>query len=149
MKKIILLFLLFSVNQLFAQKVSFNDGIVTVDEKPFMQIEIDGCKAFSPQCVHKVKNNAGKLLIIVTNAVIYMPERKEASNPQGRISYSRIVFLDSLGQKCEIEKLYMKTENLAKFIVKNGFIKDDILDAEAVRAFVLSNGTPFSDRNGR
>ncbi|MEO8768818.1 MAG: hypothetical protein ABI402_01995 [Ferruginibacter sp.] len=48
-----------------------------------------------------------------------------------------------------MEKVYLKTENLAKFIVKNEFIKDDLLDAEAVRAFVLSNGTPFSDRNGR
>lgn len=96
-----------------------------------------------------MRDSSGKLLIIVSNEYLIFPERKNSCNPEGKVWFSRFVFLDSTGQKAEMEKVYLKTENLAKFIVKNEFIKDDLLDAEAVRAFVLSNGTPFSDRNGR
>ncbi len=146
MKKIIFFLLLCCSQQLIAQKIEITDNAVTVDGKPYAQVEKEGCKGLSKNCIYTVKNTAGKTLIIVTRHSVYMAESRSQSNPDGTVLYAQYVFLDSIGQKAEMERVYMNTEKFVKFLVKSQFIKDDALDAEAVRSFVLVNGTPFSDR---
>jgi hypothetical protein len=143
MKKLIFVLLISCGLQSFAQTVTVKEDVINADDKPYAKIEKAGAGNFN------IKNFANKTLIVVTAKTITDPSEKSIYNPEGFVSYAQFVFLDSIGQKCETSYLFGKAEKIAKFIVKNEFIKDGALNEEGVRTFVLVNGTPYSDKNRR
>lgn len=86
--------------------------------------------------------------LAVFNAQFYSDSKQiTAGNPQGRIGYFEITFINDSLDKCEIRIVGMKKQ-LAQLIVAEGLVKEGELDKTSVQQFCRINGMKFSeDRN--
>lgn len=142
----LLLFCILLNHTLTAQKVEVDKAHrLTVDGQLYAFIEKDGCGFGSPTCGFTVQDSSGKKVLVIRLEEFNDLAERKPSNTQGRVTYLSFVFLESK-QKAEIGLFSLKTEKVAKMIVKNELFKDGKLNQEAVDNFVLINGTPFSKR---
>lgn len=134
------LLLIFSLNNIsYAQKVTVKDDIVSVDGTPvFSLVSVkypDGFTLF----------NLNNEKLAVFNAQFYTDSKQiTPGNPQGRIGYFDITFLNQNLDKCEIRIVGFKKQ-LAQLIISEGLVKDGKLDETAVKQFCRINGMKFSE----
>jgi hypothetical protein len=138
-KFIILLFLFIIHNISHAQKVTVKDDIVSVDGTPFFSLVSvkypDGYTLY----------NLNKEKLAVFNSQFYTDSKQiTPGNPQGRIGYFDITFLNPDMDKCEIRIVGFKKQ-LAQLIISEGLVKDGKLDETAVKQFCRINGMKFSE----
>jgi hypothetical protein len=145
MKKILIGLMFFYSSSLLAQDVSYEKDKIFVDDKEYATMEKTGCKAFSVECRYDLLNFSGSKEIVIVLRDYKDPREITTANKDGRVLYFEFVFLRSK-QKAEIAFTGLKSEKLAKVIVKAKLFKDGQLDEKAVDEFVLINGTKFSER---
>ena len=148
MKKLIFIIAFSCCNIAFAQKVDVKDNIITVDGNPYAKIERDGNLLTAELSFTISSISTGKKLMVIAMQNIFLPERKSWDNPDGRVTYSKFVFLDSADHVCEADISFLKNDKLAKYIVKNNLIINGELNAPEVKTFALVKGKPFSERGG-
>jgi hypothetical protein len=130
------IFFVFAAN---AQKVTFNEDTVLVDEVPqFILIKGKGMSFdFS------VKNLKGEDLFFMQFLDFNNPNKISNANPKGRVTYFEFTFFNDK-QKCEHIGASTK-KGIAKLIVEQNLVKDQQVNQEAENKFVLINGMKFSE----
>lgn len=145
---IIVAFLLFAFNSL-AQKqdVQYQEEthLVLVDNKPCFKLEKVDCGFGAVDCHFDVFDLTGKKVLRINLRDFNSPVEVSQSNPKGRVVYYEFIFLDSK-QKTELDFMGMKSEKLAKSLVKYQLFTDGVLNSKSVDEFVLSHGTPYAER---
>ena len=138
--KFIILLFLFAFNSISnAQKVTVKDDIVSVDETAVFTLVY---KSF-PEAFTLYNLNNEKLAVF--NSEVYSdPKLISNANPQGKVHYFDITFLNPDMDKCEIPIGGFKKQ-LAKQIIAEGLVKDGKLDETAVKQFCRINGMKFSE----
>lgn len=131
-----------------AQKVTVEKDTIRVDGAAYAIIEKDKCGIFDAECRFTVKNLAGKPALIIRIASMEGAVPRTASNQKGLVTYSDFNFLASK-QKGQIEDYYMKTDKMAKYIVKNKLFVNGDIDNEAAENFVLVNPVVYGGKVDR
>jgi hypothetical protein len=138
-KFIILLFLFAFKSISHAQKVTVKDDIVSVDGTPVFSLV--SVKYPDGYTLHNLNNEK----LAVFNSQFYTDSKQiTPGNPQGRIGYFDITFLNPDMDKCEIRIVGFKKQ-LAQLIISEGLVKDGKLDETAVKQFCRINGMKFSE----
>ncbi|HET6993184.1 MAG TPA: hypothetical protein VFJ43_17755, partial [Bacteroidia bacterium] len=144
MKKASFLFLLFLVAGFSAhaqkQKVTVDDDTIKVDGNKYAVIE----KKNGLITDYTIKSLDGKEQIFFKFLEFNDPNAVNSGNPQGRVTYFEVTFLNS-GGKCEVSCPATK-KAVAKTIVENNLIKNNAVDADAEKNFILINGAKYSER---
>ena len=154
MKKTLLLTLLLSVAaSSFAQKQKVNvnrHGEITVGNQVIAYIEKVGCKMLSSDCQFFITDENDNLLIAVTTQSFRDKDRMMPNHPEsGTVNYYVFAF-KGFDTTAEIEiDGFPKEETIAETIARWRLIKGKRLDPEAVKLFVSSYGTRFSDKEIR
>ena len=147
MKKISILILLFLIAGFSAhaqkQKVTIDDDTIKVDGHPYGIIE----KKNGLSTDYTVKSLDGNEQIFFKFLEYNDPNEVNSGNRQGRVTYFQVSFFNS-GGKCEIGVPATK-KAVAKSIVENGLIKDNAVDPDAEKKYILINGTRFSQRRNQ
>jgi hypothetical protein len=142
MKKYVFLTVLFllSVFTVSAQKqkITFDEDTILVDGVRY-GILSKGMNRGD----YSLKSLDGKEQIYLKFLEYNDPTKVNSSNPTGRETYLEVIFLNS-GAKCEVD--YHTKKHIAKVIVDGHLLKNNEIDAEAEKKFILINGTKFSDR---
>ena len=129
-----------------AQKVDVDkDDMITVDGVKYAGIKKEGCGMFDAVCQFTVKNLSGKTVLIIKVNAIEGAVPKVPSNPTGRVTYADFIFLESK-QKGQLDRFAMKTEKMAKIIVKAGLFADGNLSTEAIDNFILINPVVYGGK---
>lgn len=140
MKKVLFLGLLLAVS-IFgqAQKVSVDDDVIKVNDAEYAKIK----KSKGLKVDFTISGLDGTELVFFKFCEFNNPNKVSKSNPEGRVTYYEVTFLKS-GQKCEVDCNATK-KGVAKAVVENKLIKDNVVDEESERNFILKNGTKFSE----
>lgn len=130
-----------------SQNVDFDKKtkLVLVDGNPSFKIEKTDCGFGMVECHFDIFDSTGKKQIRINFREFNSPVEVSQSNPKGNVTYFEYIFLESR-QKAEVNFYNLKELKLAKDIVKNGLMKNGMLNKDAVDEFVLVHGTPFSAR---
>lgn len=143
MKKNTVIFFLFILSgfSVYAQKqkVTIEDDTIKIDGKNYAIIEKKGGMGMQ----FSVKSLDGKEQIFFNMLEFNDPQERNSSNPQGRVTYFEVTFMNS-GGRCEVMGVGKK--GLAKMVVENNLIKDNSVDADAEKRFIMINGTKYSER---
>lgn len=141
MKKI--LFLLLCLPALLAsaqkKKITVDDDTIKVNGIPYGVIEKKSGLGFD----FKIKSLQGKELIYFQFLEFNNPSKANASNPQGRVTYFEVTFMND-GQKCEVECPGTK-KGVAKIVAENDLLKGNEANVDSEKSFVLINGMKFSE----
>lgn len=144
MKKASFLFFLFLLAGFSAyaqkQKVTVDDDTIKVDGHNYAIIEKKSGLAFD----FTIKSLDGKEQIFFKMLEYNDPQEVNSGNPKGRVTYFEVTFLNS-GNKCEVMCPGTK-KGTAKIVVENALIKDNAVDPDAEKKFILINGTKYSER---
>jgi hypothetical protein len=141
MKKGLFTFLLLvcSSQLFFAQKVTVKNDIVSVDGTAVFTLVYKNY----PEAITLYNLNNEKLAIF--SAEGYSDSKLITnSNPNGKVNYFDITFLNPDMDKCEIPIFGLK-KHLAQYIISEGLVKEGKLDEAAVKQFCRINGTKFSE----
>lgn len=143
MKKILIinsLLLFFALNSFSQeQKVTVKKDLVSVNDIPVFTL----VSTSYPDAYTLYNLNNEKLAVF--NAQFYSDSKQiTPGNPQGRIGYFDITFLNEEMEKCEIRIVGAKKQ-LAQLIVSEGLVKDEKLDETTVKQFCRINGKKFSE----
>lgn len=144
-KIILLLMACFFVASSFTdkQKITLDEDKIQVDGVAYAILEKTGPKLGSS---FRLKSLEGKDLVDFQFQEYNNPNQVSAGNSRGRVTYYSVTFLND-GQKCEVDFPGTK-KMLAKMIVENKLVRDNAVDVEAEKTFVLINGSRFTeDRN--
>lgn len=121
------------------QKVTVKKDIVSVNGTPVFTL--GSTKYPDAYTLYSLSNEK----LAVFNAYFYSDSKQVTpGNPQGRIGYFDITFLNESMDKCEIRIVGMKKQ-LAQLIVSEGLVKEGKLDETAVKQFCRINGMKFSE----
>ncbi|MCU0444715.1 MAG: hypothetical protein MUE85_07325 [Microscillaceae bacterium] len=121
MKKILIIFLLLMFGQnLFAQKVTYKDGTILVDEKPYGYIKKQAWDKFSVQTLGNKEVMFVKLI--------------------QDTEYYEVIFRGS-GKKAYMEAIIGFGKSLAKILVQKNMLTADGINAEGERYFLQDYGT--------
>ncbi|MEO5642898.1 MAG: hypothetical protein ABIQ40_08950 [Bacteroidia bacterium] len=93
---------------------------------------------------YTVKTLDGKEQIFLSSQEFNDPTKVNSGNPEGKVHYSEVTFLNS-GGKCEIDMPISK-KAVAKIVVENHLLKGNEVDADAEKKFISIKGTKFSER---
>jgi len=118
---------------------------VTVNGVISFKIERLECGFGMLDCHFDVFDIDGNKVIRINYREFNSPVEISSSNPKGTVRYYEFIFLESK-QKAEIKYAGISSEKVAKRIVSGNLIVNGKLDIKAVDEFVLTNGTPFSER---
>lgn len=146
MKKLLPFLLLLLVSPVFAQKqkVDFDNDTIFVNKAPYATLIKSAGTTGSDLSLRTLD---GKEQIFFKFLEYSHPSKANSGNPTGRIIYFEVTFFND-GQKCEIRH-YASKKKLAEFIVENGLISGNTVDAEAEKRFVMVNGKTFSAERDR
>jgi hypothetical protein len=143
MKKVPVLILLFLLAGFTAQaqkqKVTIDDDTIKVDGHPYGIIERKGI-VFD----FTIKSLDGKEQIYLKYMEFYDPHEVSSANPKGTVNYFEVTFLNS-GGKCEVMTAANK-KGVAKIIVENNLLKDNAVDPDAEKKFIMINGTKYTEQ---
>jgi hypothetical protein len=141
MKKILplLLCLLTFIASAQKKKITVDDDTIKINGAPYGVIEKKSGLSFD----FKIKSLQGKDLIYFQFQEFNNPGKANASNPQGRVTYFDVSFLND-GQKCEVECPGTK-KGVAKIVAENDLLKDNDVNPDSEKSFVLINGKKFSE----
>ena len=130
------------------QKVSVGkDGEMIVNGDTIAYIEKEGCKLLSTECVFTIVDANDDLLITVRQESFPDRERRSREFPDGAPTAYLVFSFRGWDEVAEVDSPFSpKEESVAKLVARNRLIKNRQLDPEAVRQFITSNGTRFSDR---
>jgi hypothetical protein len=130
------------------QKVSVGkDGEMIVNGDTIAYIEKEGCKLLSTECVFTIVDENDDLLITVRQESFTDRERRSREFPDGTPTAYLVFSFRGWDEVAEVDSPFSpKEESVAKLVARNRLIKERQLDPEAVRQFITSNGTRFSDR---
>ena len=130
------------------QKVSVGkDGEMIVNGDTIAYIEKEGCKLLSSECVFTIVDANDDLLITVRQESFTDRERRSREFPDGIPTVYLVFSFRGWDEVAEVDSPFSpKEESVAKLVARNRLIKNRQLDPEAVRQFITSNGTRFSDR---
>ena len=125
------------------QKVSVGkDGEMIVNGDTVAYIEKEGCKLLSTECVFTIVDANDDLLITVRQESFTDRERRSREFPDGTPTAYLVFSFRGSDEVAEVDSPFLPKEaSIAKRL-----IKDRQLDPEAVRQFIIANGTRFSDR---
>jgi len=141
MKPLALLVLaLFSLNT-YAQKVVYEENLVTVDGQPYCKLTKTNCKL--GLCDYHVATLDGAEVIFIKAMSYDDRDKVSSSSPNGRVIYFDWTFLGS-GGKAETDQTSAK--NLVKAMVDARLLKDGLLDTTGERNFIAINGTRHTRR---
>ncbi len=118
---------------------------VSVNGVESFKMERFDCGFGMLDCHFDVFDKDGKKVIRINYRDFKSPVEVSKYNPEGNVQYYEFIFLESK-QKAEINYVGITVEKVAKSIISNNLIVDGKLDVAAVDEFILSNGTPFSER---
>ncbi len=134
----LMLLLSFIANAEKNEVILTNDKIV-VDDSLYAFIERDGCGFGSNHCEYTVFDKEHQKVLVITPGSRVITSLRSQSNPTGTQTYLKFSFL-SLGENVEVTKWFaVKTEKIARFIVKNELFKGGYLDIKAAKAFAPTN----------
>ena len=130
------------------QKVSVGkDGEMIVNGDTVAYIEKEGCKLLSTECVFTIVDENDDLLITVRQESFTDRERRSREFPDGAPTAYLVFSFRGWDEVAEVDSPFSpKEESIAKLVARHRLIKERQLDPEAVRQFITSNGTRFSDR---
>lgn len=130
------------------QKVSVGkDGEMIVNGDTVAYIEKEGCKLLSSECVFTIVDVNDGLLITVRQESFTDRERRSREFPDGTPTAYLVFSFRGSDEVAEVDSPFSpKEESIAKLVARHRLIKNRQLDPEAVRQFITSNGTRFSDR---
>lgn len=120
------------------QKVTLEDDTIQVDGKNYAIIEKKSGLAFD----FTIKTLDGKEQIYFQFLEFNNPNKINSGNPKGRVTYYEVTFFSS-GQKCEVQSPGAK-KGVAKLVVENNLIKENEVDAESEKKFILIHGMKYS-----
>lgn len=142
---IISFLLLFSVFTTFSQeqKITLKKDLVSINNTPLFKLASSNYpNSFT---LYNLENER----LAVFNAHHYNDSRQvNSGNPQGRIGYFDITFLNEDMDKCEIRIVGMK-KHLAQLIYSEKLVRDGKLDEVAVKQFCRIHGIKFSEEQKR
>ncbi len=138
MKKCFLVLVLALPYVLSAQKVDVDDGIVTVDAKPYCRLEKIKTGLVADYRVLSLDSTA---LIFLKRRAYNDPSHVNQTNTKGEVAYFEWTFLAS-GLKAETDQVGQKA--IAKKLHAAGLIKNGAVDPEAERNFISIEGQPHS-----
>ena len=124
-------------------KYELKDGLFTKNGSPVFRLEHQGGCNFD----FKFKTLEGKDVAFLKFRDFNDKDEITKSNPQGRVTFFDITFLES-GLKCEITGAHTK-KSLARELHRHDLVFENTVNAEAIKNFVLINGTTFSERMRR
>ncbi len=124
MKFSLLLSLLFINTLSYAQDVELNkqSGIVSQEGNELFRIEREGINDY----YFEVFDIAGKRIMVVNYQHI------------GDSSWMEFIFLESKKKVAVRNKIYRSKKRLAKLIIREGLVKDSVVDDEAANIFILT-----------
>lgn len=139
---ILLFFFTFNIHSQ-EEKVTVKKDLVSVNDSPVFKIV-----STNHMNGYTLYNLTDEKLAIFNLQSYSDPQQITSANPNGRISYLDITFLNGDMDKCEIRNAFMK-KGLAQLIISEGLIKDGKLDETAVKQFCRINGMKFSEDRKR
>ena len=121
------------------KKVTIKENLVSVNGSPvFILFDNDYPMGYT---LYNLKNEK----LAVLRAYFYSDNQQvTVGNPQGRVGYFDVTFLNENMDKCEIG-IVGGPKLLAKLIVFEELVKDEKLNESAVKQFCRINGTKFSE----
>lgn len=135
-----LLLLLFFTGISFSQKqkITVDDDIIKVDGTDYAKIEKKSGLSFD----FTIKSLDGTDLIYFKFMENNNPNNVNSGNPNGRVTYYEVIFIGS-GEKCEVQSPGTK-KGVAKIVAENNLIKENSVDIEAEKKFILISGSNYS-----
>ncbi|HRO76321.1 MAG TPA: hypothetical protein PLP27_09260 [Crocinitomicaceae bacterium] len=140
MKTFLFICCTFAFGFAFSQKIDVKKDIVTVDGTPVFKLKYD-----MGQDIMYLHNLQDERLAIFKNEVYNDAKQITNGNPQGRVAYYDVTFLNDDLDKCEIDVAGFK-KPLAKYLIEYKIMDGDKLNDVAVKKFVKIHGTKFSDQ---
>ncbi|MBK7753773.1 MAG: hypothetical protein IPI41_14545 [Flavobacteriales bacterium] len=141
MRYVLLLLAVALTLNIHAQKVAYEDDLVTVDGQPYCKLAKTNCKL--GLCDYHVATLDGAEIIFIKAMDYNDRDKVSSSNPNDRVLYFDWTFLGS-GGKAETDQVSAK--NLAKAMVDARLLKDGALDTTGERNFIAINGTRHTNR---
>ncbi|MDD2476569.1 MAG: hypothetical protein PHI32_11735 [Dysgonamonadaceae bacterium] len=125
------------------QKVTVKKDLVSINDTPVFKL----VSTSYPDAYTLYNLNNEKLAVF--NAQFYSDSKQiTPGNPQGRIGYFDITFLNEEMDKCEIRIVGAKKQ-LAQLIISEELVKEGKLNEPAVKQFCRINGMKFSEDRQR
>jgi hypothetical protein len=136
-------FLLLLTSVVAAQKITVKDNLVSVDQQPvFKLVDTNIPNAIT------LYSLADQKLAVFTAFWYNDPRQITQGNPQGRVGYYEVTFLDPEMQQCEIRMIGLK-KNLAQLILNEQLVINGQLATDKVHQFCVINGKKYSEERQR
>ena len=116
-------------------------GIVSTETEPVFKVLEEKSAQLPSAKDYTIQNLEGKNLFILAWNDFEDARERTQSNPNGRVIYYEVTFLNEKKDKVEIA--YNTFMNIMKLIYRSDLIKDGKLNPEAVELFVIKNGNKF------
>ena len=116
-------------------------GIVSTETEPVFKVLEEKSAQLPSAKDYTIQNLEGKNLFILAWNDFEDARERSQSNPNGRVIYYEVTFLNEKKDKVEIA--YNTFMNIMKVIYHSDLIKDGKLNPEAVELFVIKNGNKF------
>jgi hypothetical protein len=120
------------------QKITVDDDIIKADGVDYAKIEKKSGLSFD----FTIKSLDGTDLIYFKFMEYNNPNKVNSGNPNGRVTYYEVIFFGS-GEKCEVQSPGTK-KGVAKIVAENNLVKENAVDAEAEKKFILISGSNYS-----